>query len=95
MLVQDFVHQPSRKSIPFCFRPAGHIHIQHTHSLHATMLHAPAQRDKYAGNRPGQSGSVKVCCVSGEHGIGWVSGMVSCKIKFLVEADIEHTVNIQ
>ena len=55
-LVQDFVHQPSRKSISFCFRPAGHIHIQHTHSLHATMLHAPAQRDKYEGNRPGQSG---------------------------------------
>ena len=49
-------HFAQGTSISFCFRPAGHIHIQHTHSLHATMLHAPAQRDKYEGNRPGQSG---------------------------------------
>ena len=53
---EHFAQGTSRKSISFCFRPAGHIHIQHTHSLHATMLHAPAQRDKYEGNRPGQSG---------------------------------------
>ena len=32
------------------------------------MLHAPAQRDKYEGNRPGQSGVSRYV----EHGIGWV-----------------------
>ena len=97
---EHFAQGTSRKSISFCFRPAGHIHIQHTHSLHATMLHAPAQKDKYEGNRPGQSGVSRMLCVwrawdrlglTGSHRC-----MVSCKFfLFLVEADIEHTVNIQ
>ena len=96
---EHFAQGTSRKSISFCFRPAGHIHIQHTHSLHATMLHAPAQRDKCAGNRPGQSGVWRyVVCLESMDRLG-LTGlhrcMVSCKGKFLVEADIEHTVNIQ
>ena len=28
---EHFAQGTSRKSISFCFRPAGHIHIQHTH----------------------------------------------------------------
>ena len=96
---EHFAQGTSRKSISFSFRPAGHIHIQHTHSLHATMLHAPAQRDismKGIGQvSPECQGMLCVWRAWDRLGpTGLHRCMVSCKIfLFLVEADIEHTVN--
>ena len=88
---------PSRKSISFCFWPAGHIHIQHTHPLHASMLHAPAQRDAYEGDRSGQSGlSRYVACQV--YGTWFHRCMVSCNTKLVSVSGrlpLKLTLNIQ
>ena len=56
--------------------------MQHTQSLHATMLHAPAPRNKYEGNRPGQSVVSRYVVCRDRLGLtGLHTCMVSCKIK--------------
>ena len=97
---EHFAQGTSRKSISFCFRP------RRPHSHHNTPTHCT--RPCFTHLRKGISvqgiGQVSPECegmlcvwrawdrlgLTGLHRC-----MVSCKGKFLVEADIEHTVNIQ